>query len=1263
MANEVEIRITADDMTGPAFRSVMGRLAELKAAADAAAKDRQLEFSIGDALAKVEALQTAMKGLKVGGIDMSELDTSLMALRSKMQSLGIADIADVDVQPGRLMTQLQMIKRLIQQAGISDVLDFNLKPADLTAQLEKLQGMAFNIPVKFDMSKMPALGSVGVEHVPIMFDISKVPIHGPTMPLFHVPADIDVKNITQAGEKMPVLQVPANIEIKNFAPAVGAFQALGSGLTEADKAISPLILKMHNLGIETLGSSKYMSMLGMSFSEMIPLLGAFGSIISSASIPAVRELGSYIGTNLVDAFNKASFGIKYWSTIAALGASDALKRITISAVNASAGVTRFNSAIDSGLPLWQASGALWGGLAGRLQLFGGWLTKLGAPAWLGTVSGLHMLVEGILEVSAVVIPATIALAAFAAAAVPTVQAMFQAESNMWQVSKALGLTMPGLSGGFSKMAAAVQPNVYILAGEALNTINQKTGIFQTLAQGAGQVMDQLGARVEMALGGNGLNGFISHGVDDLRLLGNVFGNIFGIIGNILKTVPGYAELLFKALGDVTGALENITSSGAVQGLIALALGFHGAIFYAGLLATGLYALKGPLTAIVTWALDGIATLSAMSAMFLEAAATEGIFAATTDMLSLANPWMLAAVGVGLLVAGLITLSVVMSGQVNQQRAYLNVVESTISAQTTFAGQLNVTKNALQTTNSELAKTPQYVQQTVVGMHDFSTAGQAVNTTYTNLANNSQVLTAQLAMEHARQAQLVQIFGSVAAAQTAMAQAGIPLSAIADANRRAWQQDVVQLQALNSATVQLAGFQNGQAAAAQNALNFMSGQISDIQKLTQAQDGLMNAVTGSETAFQSFALGQITLAGNFGLNAKQANTLSHSLGDIKLSTTSAGASMGGLNQASLTLGQSFYSQVSNAQKLIDALEQGQTPAKNMAAAVGAMAAQLVPFAQNDAAARATLIAMINDALGPATVNSKNLDTWIKNNATSMGGLNSIVEQATIKMGQLANVLQNSLTAQFQAALLQTSGTTQAIKNYAQAITDAGGSTTNTKSARDTLIADLEKTGMSAQDATTYVDNLQHSVDAMHGKTVKADVGDSASVAKTYVDDLRGSIAKMVGKGVIVSVSTGTAQSNVVNLQAMINSLHGKTVTIGVQTVGTSQLPSGFLNGIFASGGIVGGIPRAASGGHRSGLTLVGELGPELVRLPHGSQVYPSNVTPGYASQGAMGGGGPNIVQFCIESSGSQGFDAFMLEWIREHSRIKGGGNVQKAFGRS
>lgn len=95
---------------------------------------------------------------------------------------------------------------------------------------------------------------------------------------------------------------------------------------------------------------------------------------------------------------------------------------------------------------------------------------------------------------------------------------------------------------------------------------------------------------------------------------------------------------------------------------------------------------------------------------------------------------------------------------------------------------------------------------------------------------------------------------------------------------------------------------------------------------------------------------------------------------------------------------------------------------------------------------------------------------------------------------------------------------------------------------------------------------------------------------------------------------------------------------------------------ASGGIIG----AAGGGPRSGLTLVGEQGPELAELAPGSRVR-SNPDSRRIAAGFAAGAGGGVIQVNLVLDGRviarQLIDPFRAEiWDRA------GGNVQKALGR-
>ena len=65
------------------------------------------------------------------------------------------------------------------------------------------------------------------------------------------------------------------------------------------------------------------------------------------------------------------------------------------------------------------------------------------------------------------------------------------------------------------------------------------------------------------------------------------------------------------------------------------------------------------------------------------------------------------------------------------------------------------------------------------------------------------------------------------------------------------------------------------------------------------------------------------------------------------------------------------------------------------------------------------------------------------------------------------------------------------------------------------------------------------------------------------------------------------------------------------------------------------------------------------LPTGKSIAINNTG---APERVIGPGGINV-SLELASSGNGGFDAFMLQWVRNAVRIKGGGNVQSAFGRS
>lgn len=89
---------------------------------------------------------------------------------------------------------------------------------------------------------------------------------------------------------------------------------------------------------------------------------------------------------------------------------------------------------------------------------------------------------------------------------------------------------------------------------------------------------------------------------------------------------------------------------------------------------------------------------------------------------------------------------------------------------------------------------------------------------------------------------------------------------------------------------------------------------------------------------------------------------------------------------------------------------------------------------------------------------------------------------------------------------------------------------------------------------------------------------------------------------------------------------------------------------------GGITGAANGGGRSGRTMVGEAGPELLDLPPGTRV---RTNPDTRRMMGQGGGSGEVVSLEIRSGGSR-LDDLLLEMMRLSIRARGG-DVQLVLG--
>lgn len=197
----------------------------------------------------------------------------------------------------------------------------------------------------------------------------------------------------------------------------------------------------------------------------------------------------------------------------------------------------------------------------------------------------------------------------------------------------------------------------------------------------------------------------------------------------------------------------------------------------------------------------------------------------------------------------------------------------------------------------------------------------------------------------------------------------------------------------------------------------------------------------------------------------------------------------------------------------------------------------------------------------------------------------------------------------------------------------------------------------------------------GTNSKAAKNAQVDLDKAYVN-LVGSLAKAGGgtghltdqqKALLKSAgaSAGTIKSLDTQLQNAYKSAHRLdgynvdiTVTEHFKQTGKYISPSQFANPTQLYSGLAsGGIKGAANGATSSGLTWVGETGPELMNLPPGTSVRSAGDSKRTAGQ-MDGAGGPLIVQLHVDG---QIIARAMVDPQRKFVQQNFGGNVQAAYG--
>jgi SLT domain-containing protein len=219
----------------------------------------------------------------------------------------------------------------------------------------------------------------------------------------------------------------------------------------------------------------------------------------------------------------------------------------------------------------------------HIPLFGGALESLHLPAFLSQASGIHMLLEGVIEFTAIWGPATLAMTAFGVVAAQTVKQVYGQFTDMNTVASATGVQFSGLKGTFQDIENAVKPEVLQLWGDYLTLDGNNADHFSGIMQDVGRVLDNFGAKITTDLNSKTTSKFLDKASGDIAGLGDAFIQVGRIIGTLLNAVPGYAQDLLKVGDAALTVAADVTQF--LEPAIAIFLKFHGAIFYLGLATT------------------------------------------------------------------------------------------------------------------------------------------------------------------------------------------------------------------------------------------------------------------------------------------------------------------------------------------------------------------------------------------------------------------------------------------------------------------------------------------------------------------------------------------------------------------------------------------------------------------------------------------------------------------------------------------------------
>jgi hypothetical protein len=635
-----------------------------------------------------------------------------------------------------------------------------------------------------------------------------------------------------------------------------------------------------------------------------------------------------------------------------------------------------------------------GGMANKVDLFGGVLNGI-LPTWLAGASYLHILADGVLEFVSVLGPAIIALVAFGAAATPTIQAIKNQMTNLQTVVEATGHSIYPLTGAFTKAADAAKPYVYQLFGDALVIAGNKSGIFAQIVGDTGMALATLGGRFQLAVdNAGGFGGIMRNAAHDVLTLGNIVGNLGGILGAVFRAVPGYAQVFLNLAQSITGVAEHIAIAG--EPLLHFGLLAHGAFLYAGLGATALTKMLPPLLlgignfAANLGRVEGpLARMGGLGAAAASGMRGFGVAAAGASAL----PWgwiALAAAGFGALAYAALSAKTATQqwfasaqqaiGAMDATKGYAALMDLQAQAASRLAGVQQQLGSAYKNLSNPIVSTQASMGKGNATMIEAYQRGQQLQQ---GMSQGAQ----EAASYNAKIRALSDQYHGMGIAQGLVTASGVSMQSMMTKGAGAMANVRAQVAATAHAYAAM-GQTGGVLGTDMAVLNRLtSDQYTQMQKLDQAMATFVGRGTGVETGLTG-VIGQMRTVDS---EARKLHT-----------------SFTGVNSASLTLRGNMAGLVNSTQTMVANMRDAHAPASALAAEVGTILKQAVDAG---ALANQTFYSAINAVAhqaGYTGTSIAQLKGWVDQNATSTQKLSDITDKYGANLTKLPTSKHTTVT---------------------------------------------------------------------------------------------------------------------------------------------------------------------------------------------------------------------------------------------------------------